>query len=377
MSNYSRDFASFDGKIWLNVASEGPIPNVAAHALETAMEWKCKPFLLTNPKFLNIPLQLKQSLAQLIHVNAEDIILGNSASYGLHLLANGLPLMAGDEVITMQNDFPVNILPWLGLSKKGVIVHQIAAKDWTVSVDEVADAITAKTKVVCLSLIHSFSGHKIDTVRIGEICRQKKIIFILNYSQALGAFPVDVSSIWIDAIVCAGYKWLLGGYGTGFCWMTPELRRSLEYNQAYWYSVLEPAAINSPNALELPNVNSARKFDVFATSNFFNFVPWLASIDYLNGVGLENIARHNRALVDQFVDGLDPLKYFLISPKEKGKRTNIVVFSHKDKARNESIFESLKNQGVFLALWKGNLRVSPHLYNSSQDIVSLLKLLHE
>ncbi len=85
--DYTKDFSLIPGHTWLNVASEGPLPNKANEALQKAIEWKSAPHLLTIPKFQQVPLELKKTIAALLHVDKNDVILGNSATYGLHLLS--------------------------------------------------------------------------------------------------------------------------------------------------------------------------------------------------------------------------------------------------------------------------------------------------
>jgi cysteine desulfurase / selenocysteine lyase len=376
MRDYSCDFSLTPGHVWLNAASEGPIPNVSAAALQEAIGWKLSPHQLTIPKFQQIPIELKQSLADFINVPADEIILGNSATYGLHLLANGLSLGAGDEVVLMRNDFPTDILPWLHLKNKGVMVQQIKAAEEVLTFKEVKDALTSKTKVVCLPYVHTFSGRVLDIVAIGDLCRQRGILFVVNMSQAVGAFEVNMAGLPVDAIVCAGYKWLLGPYSTGFCWIKKAVRESLNYPQAYWISLMDEQSLSSTGEIVLKEDKSARRYDVFATANFFNYVPWQASIKYLSGIGIKEIAHHNGLLVDQIVDGIKNTEFKCISPTESYQRTNIVVFSFKDGTENGSIFEFLKGQGFYVALWKGKLRVSPHIYNTQDDIKRFLCALH-
>ena len=158
MNNYKKDFASFDDKIWLNAASEGPLPLVAAKALQEAAEWKSKPYLLDNQRFVSTQKELKESIGRLINVPHGDVILGNSASYGLHILVNGIPWQPGDEIILMQNDFPADILPWLVLEHKGVRVRQIKARHKVIQPDELAEHITDRTKLFCISHVHTFTG---------------------------------------------------------------------------------------------------------------------------------------------------------------------------------------------------------------------------
>ena len=374
--NAYKDFGPFDGKVWLNVASEGPLPHPAVAALKDTLEWKLQPFQLTIPKFTSVPYQLKVAIGTLINVDPQDVILGNSATYGLQILANGLPLKEGDQVLLMQNDFPANIVPWLALTKKGINVRQVKAREHVLTPEEVLENISPNTKVLCLSWVHTFSGHKIDAVKIGEICRERKIIFILNCSQAIGAFSVDISRIPADAIVCAGYKWMLGPYGTGFCWIKPEVRETLTYNHAYWQSMLNESQLMSTEEIVLSEHKSARNYDVFGTANFFNFVPWTASIQYLMKLGMDQVQQYNQQLVGMILEGIDPKQFKLISPSDPVLRSNLVVFSHQDPQRNESIFNRLKDAGVFLALWKGNLRVSAHIHNSRFDIEKFVKVLN-
>ena len=375
MRDYSNDFALTPGQVWLNAASEGPIPKAAVQALNEAVVWKSSPHLLTIPKFQHVPIELKNVIAELIHVPSDEVILGNSATYGMHILANGLSLVQGDEVVLMQNDFPTDILPWLHLKNKDIVVRQVKGVGEVLAVDEIAALINNKTKVVCLPYIHTFSGHALDIVAIGRLCRAHGILFVVNMSQAIGAFEVNMADLPIDAIVCAGYKWLLGPYGTGFCWMRKSVREQLNYSQAYWISLMDERSLGSTEEIFLSEDRSARKYDVFATANFFNYVPWISSIKYFLGIGMGEVARHNQHLVRMIIDGLD-VRFTCVSPVSEQARTNLMVFSHKNQAENIKVFEYLKGCGLHLALWKGKMRISPHIYNTEKDIVEFLGALN-
>lgn len=374
--NFQKDFEDSQGHVWLNAASEGPLPRIAAERLTEAVRWKSLPYQLDMEKFQRVPKELKRSIARLIDVPANEVILANSASYGIHLLANGLPLKAGDEVVVMQNDFPTDILPWLALEKNGVVVKQVPTEGAVMSVDELAEQINQKTKVVCLPHVHTFSGQGLDLKKMSVLCQRMGAILIVNISQSTGGMPVDVQGIGADAVVCAGYKWLLGPYGTGFCWMKPEVRRQLSLNQSYWISAMSEAQLESENVILQRDQTSARKYDVFGTANFFNFVPFTASINYLLDIGLQNIYQHNQRLVNLFLEGLDRDMYSLLSESEGEKRSNLIVISHKKRHNNKQIFQKLLNHHVYPAFWKGNIRISPHIFNTSDHIERVLNLLN-
>lgn len=376
MMDYSKDFGDFEGKIWLSCAHQGPLPRVAFTEALDALSWKVAPFKLTQERFDETPRRLKRALGQLINSPAEDIILGNSASYGLHLLANGFPWQAGDEVLLAKNDFPSDILPWLGLEERGVKVKFIEPREFVVQPDELLENISPHSKLFCITWVNSFNGGTIDMQALGEICRSHNITFMINGSQALGTRPLDVSALPVDAISGVGFKWLCGPYGTGFCWMKPELRESLRYNQAYWLAMQTAADLKTEPKLEIKNDLGSRKYDVFGTANFFNFKPWAASIEYLLSCGISSVESHDRNLISHLVEGLNAEKFRLLSPPLGKQSSTIALVSHVDPGLNPEIFDYLKRNNIEIATRKGNLRIAPHLYNTIDNIDYLLAALN-
>jgi selenocysteine lyase/cysteine desulfurase len=125
----------------------------------------------------------------------------------------------------------------------------------------------------------------------------------------------------------------------------------------------------------MPDGPGAGKYDVFDTANFFNFKPWAASVEYLLERGIERIRKHNDRLVSQLINGLDPEKYIVLSPRAGDTRSTLVFVSHKQTNRNREVHDALTASGVRLALRSGNLRFSPHLYNTDEQIENALSIL--
>jgi cysteine desulfurase / selenocysteine lyase len=376
-SNFAQDFGPFDGKLWLNCAHQGPLPRVAAAAAEEAIAWKRAPYHLTTERFSGVPQSLKQALGRLINAPADEIILGNSASYGLHLLANGIRWQAGDEVLLLKDDFPSDILPWLTLREQGVTTRFIEPRKHVPHVNELLANITPATKVFCTTLAHSFSGYVVDAQALGEVCRARGVKFVLNASQALGARPFNVAETPVDAVVGVGFKWLCGPYGTGFCWLRPELRESLRRTQAYWLSMQTADELGGEQGdPALRDDLGARAFDVFGTANFFNFKPWTASVEYLLAQGIENIAAHNDRLVSAFIAGLDRSRYEILSPLDGPQRSTLILISHRQAERNTAIYERLRRQDIYIAFRRGRLRISPHIHLTIDDIAQAFDALN-
>ncbi len=377
-SRFDADFGPFDGRVWLNCAHQGPLPRAAADEARQAVGWKVRPFELTPERFAGVPARLRQALARLLGVPVDEVILGNSASYGLHLLANGWPWREGDEVLLVRGDFPSVLLPWLNLERRGVRVRYVRPAQHLPEPEEVAAALTPRTRVFCTTWVHSFSGVACDLAALGAVCRATGTRLVVNGSQAVGARPFD-ASLPVDALLGVGFKWLCGPYGTGYLWVRPELRQTLIPGKAYWLAQMTADDLGKDDADVRPPEGppAARALDVFGTANFFNFKPWAAALEYLLGIGVERIAAHDQRLVQQIIDGLDPARYKLLSPTVGSRRSTLVLLTHKDRARNRALYEHLQAGGVDVAYRRGHLRFAPHLHNTEEDVDRALRLLHD
>lgn len=379
------DFDAFEGRAWINCAHQGALPAAAAEAARKAIEWKRAPHRLTTGRFEGVPRRLRAALARLLNAPETEISIANSASYGLHLLANGMPLQAGDEVLLMEGDFPSNVLPWLAHQRHGVAVRQLRPHQAVLEADEVAEALTPSTRVVCLSWVHSFSGWVLDIERIAEACRANGTWLLVNASQGLGARPLDVRAFGADAVISVGHKWLCGPYATGLLWMRPELRAALQVNRCYWLSLQTADDLANPDRPLVPDIDLAsRRFDQFGTANFFNFTAWTAAVEYLLACGTEAVRDHSQGLVQRLIDGLDDDRladrYELFSPRSGPRRSALVFLGHRSlngrqPETNSRIYQRLQEAGVDVALRNGRLRVSPHVFNEARDIDRLLDVL--
>lgn len=369
---YGADFGPFDGRVWLNTAHQGPLPKVAIEAARAALEQKARPHLLRDEDFFEVPRRLRTALGKLTGAAPEDIILGNSTTYGLDLLANGMQWRRGDEVLVVDGDFPADVFPWLILRNQGVNVRFIEARTGGVEPEQLAREISPRTRLFCTSWVNSFSGYAIDVDGLGQICRKNHVIFVLNAAQGLGARIFDLQNSPVDAVTCCGFKWLCGPYATGFCWLAPALRESLTIRHAYWLTMQAGKPLDKMRDYSLRDDLGARAWDVFCTANFFNFVPWTASIEYLLQVGPANVARYDERLVTQLLRNLDEDRFELISPRTGPQRSTLIVMRPRKAGEAGAWQELLSEAGFDIALREGSLRISPHLHNSQEDIAKLL-----
>lgn len=379
-SPLSSEFGPFHGRVWMNCAHQGPLPRPAQLAVLEALELKTAPARIPDSLFAEVPEHLRRALARLVGGCPGEIALANSTSYGFNLLAQGLPWQDGDEIICVRGDFPATIVPWMPLERRGVAIRLLEAPQARVTPEQLAEAIGPSTRAVCMSWVFSFFGHAIDLEAFGQVCRDRDVLFFVNGSQAIGARPLDVSRLPVDAVCCCGFKWLCGPYATGFVWLAPQIVERLDYPQPHWLrlQLKKPASdgvdLNRELNYTLLDETTADAHDIFCAANFLNFMPWTASIEHLLELGIERIEQHDQALVERLVNGL-PKRYRLISPRDQQARSTLVLVTHTDISRNAEIAAALQLRGIDMALRNDKLRFSPHLHNSTDDIDNALKTL--
>lgn len=368
------DFGPFEGRIWLNCSHQGPLPRTAAAAAQQAIAMKRAPHHLAEARpFEEVPRQLRAALGALIGVPGDDVILANSTSYGMTLFVHGINWKPGDEVLLVRGDFPATIYAWLPLAERGVSIRYIEPVGPSLTPGELADHITPRTRLFCTTWVHSFTGYAVDEAALAAVCREHGVLFVLNGSQGIGYRALDPIRSGIDALTCCGFKWLLGPYGTGFCWIRPSVRETLQSTKGYWLANLSADDLKGDFPVCLRDDLGARRFDIFGTANFFNFMTWTESVRYLLRIGLDRIGAHNQALVTRLLARINREAYTLSSPESGKARTAIVVLRCKLETRTREVFLALRRSKIDVALRRGALRVSPHVYNTVSDIDQLLE----
>jgi cysteine desulfurase / selenocysteine lyase len=324
-------FGPFGGRAWFNTAHQGPLPRAAVAATQHAAHLKAAPHLIRDDDFRAVPERLRGMLAELVGGSPEQIVLGNSTSYGLHLIANGLDWHDGDEVLTIDGDYPATVLPWRRLEPFGVQVRAVRPAAALLTPGQLAAEIRSRTRLVAVT--------------------------------------------WVDAVVCCGYKWLCGPYGTGFAWLHRDLLDRLRPQQAYWLAMQTGRGLDEMRGTTVRDDLGVRAFDVFCPAAFASTLPWIAALQLFLDAGVSAVADHDQRLVERLLDKLDTRQYELISPRTGPTRSTLIVLGRRDgstSARHRRLTEA----GVDAAYREGNLRLSVHLFNTPAEIDRALGLLH-
>ena len=372
--DHASDFADFGGVTYLNCAFQGPMPRVAAAAAEAALELKKTPQLISDSDYFTYPDAYREAVADLIGCRSRDVAVADSATHGIMLLVHGLDWSPGDEVVLPRGEFPANRFPWLSLERRGVVVREVPVGPGRDGLEQIEAAITPRTRVVAASWVAYSSGLRLDIGALGTLCRERGALFAIDGTQGVGGLSFQLSKTPCDLLACAGYKWLLGPYGLGFAYVAPELGERLEPANVNWFAIEGARDFNRLSECELNFVTGASRFDINEAANFTNVAAGIAALRYLERVGVDTVDQHVASLLRRLVAGLPP--GFRDAGSAGGqRRSNILCISGPDPEATERAAEALAAERVFVSRREGTIRISPHIFNSDDQIDLVLDIL--
>jgi len=176
--------------------------------------------------------------------------------------------------------------------------------------------------------------------------------------------------------VCAGYKWLLGPFGTGFFWAKSEHIGNMRPGPFYWMAVAGSDNFSSLSFDDPKPAPAAKRWDTAEAASYFNFnlVAMDVSIDFVVRVGPDTVAAHNRKLIDQMYERLPKDRCVPASPLDATHRGPYGCFAARSPEKTAALYDTLRKAGVITSLRQGSIRVSPHLYNTERDIDRLISV---
>jgi selenocysteine lyase/cysteine desulfurase len=372
-TDWRREWFEIEDATYLNLAAQSPMPKVAHRAVQTAVEWKKFPHRITDAAYFDVPNRIRASIARLIGASADEIALTTGASSGMSAVAYGVAWKPGDEVITAQREFPLQYATWKPMeAREGIVLKIVAPRGRFHTADDFIAALTPKTRLVSVSMVRFDDAVLIDAARLAAACHAQGTLLLLDVSQCCGAIPMDVAKLGADFLVCAGYKWLLSPYGTGFFWAKTEHIANMRPGPFYWAAAEGAEVFHSLN-LENPKLgNNARRWDMAETSNYFNFAAMDASVEFVLRARPETVMAHNRKLIDLLFERLPKDRCIPASPLDSAQRGPYGCFAARTPEKTAELYEKLRKENIIVSLREGNIRVSPHLYNTERDIDRLI-----
>lgn len=354
------------GKIYFNHAATGPFSQTVIDAVNEYLLQRSETSIDNVPEFLKAVEQSKKYLSQMLNCSVERLAFVDNTSNGMNILAQGIKWKQGDSILLNDIEFPANVYPFLNLEKEGVKIEFIKSKDGIVSADDVIDSIKTSTRLVSISFVQFLSGYRVDLEKIGNVCRGKGIIFSVDAIQGLGAFTLDVEKCKIDFISCGTAKWLLGMQGLAFIYVSEKLQQLLQPKYVGWLSVEDAWNILD---YKLQLKQSAEAFQT-GTINSFGVFGLLPSLKLFADFGYKNVEERILDNSTHFTKRLLEIGVHpILENCKKENLSGIITFKH-EKANH--IVEELRKRETYCSVREGMIRLSPHFYNTLDEINSVV-----
>ncbi len=344
-----------------------------------AIKAKRHPSLISGNDFFTDTNLLREEFAQLINVNDPTrIVVIPSVSYGLANVVNNLKVNSTENIIVAAEQFPSNYYPWHRLSQDTGMKIKIVqppsrlvdrGKRWN---EMLLEAIDKNTKAVALGHVHWADGTKFDLKAIRKRTKDVGALLVIDGTQSVGALPFDVSIFQPDALICGGYKWLMGPYSLGLAYYGEYFNegKPIEEN---WIN-----RMNSEDFAGLVNYQNeyqpgALRYEVGEHSNFILVPMLLEAIKQINAWNPENIQNYCAKISRLPIEKLRGAGFWIEDEPFRGHHLfgiRLPKTTWIDRIKN-----TLKKNNISVSFRGDSIRVSPHVYNEEADLMKLVKIL--
>jgi len=366
------DFPITEDYIYLDNAALFPYPTPVVERVAAKLRERSQFGVHKYSGWLEIVEKARAQVAQLIGAEPDEVAFTQNTSEGINIVANVLDWRPGDNVIINNLEYFANVYPWARLRRqRGVEVRIVPHKDGWLDLKDIQNMADKRTRVIALSHVEWINGLRHDLEAIGRFAHSLGAYLVVDAIQSVGAVKVDVRAGHVDFLACGGHKWLMTPLGTGIFYCRRELVERFEPVYVGCYSDEQPSNYTFRDDYRL--ARSSRRFN-YGNSNVAGIHGLHAALDYLEGLGLEQVFARNRQLADLLVRGLSRAGVRFLSPLDDRYRSHIVTFIPRDV---DATLRALEEERISVSPRGGGIRVSPAFYNSGDEIEALIAVVSE
>ena len=362
-------------KHYLNTGSLGPSPRIVINTICENIE----KLETSTSHGHNLIEETHDKAAKFLNVTSDEIAFTRNATEGLNITARSLRLKKGDEIIISTHEHVGGASPWMALAKDFGAIVKLIDLDFNGenNFQIIKENITKNTKVVAFSHITCTTGMKLPAKAIVELCRSKGIYTCIDGAQSLGMFPIDLRDINPDFYASSGHKWLFGPKGTGVLFINKNIIEHIDpvFAGAYTDSKFDL------NTLTMEYRNSAQR-EEYGTRNTPITLGLGAAFDFINAIGIDNVAKRGRELVTHFRKGIaNTSQIEILTPESEDYSASIITIRLKGKDNLKLNPTLNKEKGLRMrGIYENNIngiRISFAIFNSFDEVDVLVNSLIE
>lgn len=356
--------------VYLNNCSLTPLPRSGRERIERfAREWTELGGRAWYDHWIGEYEALRDDFAAVLGAERDEVAIVPNVSAGLVGVASTFDYAQRPKVVIADLDFPTDGHAFHAVSERGARVEFVRSPDRVrVPLELFERAVDERTSAVCTGHVYFTTGWIQDVRALAKICHRKGAVLVVDAYQSIGAFPFDVRAAGVDYLVGGTLKWLMGGPGIAFLYARRDVAERARPSAVGWWGVMDPFAFDVEH---LAYGTGARRFE-YGTPAVAAIYAARAGLALLAQVGIATVRERHMLLSQRLVDGALAQGWSVRCPRVAAERTAIVTLEHPDPSR---AVEKLRAQGVIADYRPGLIRLSPHYFNTADEIDRALELL--
>lgn len=368
-----------DDHHYLNCSFLSPLLKSVEEAGIKGIQSKTHPWNTTPEDFFEDSNQLRSLFADLVNADQpDDIAIIPAVSYGLAVVAKNINPEKGTNIIIAGEQFPSNVYAWESFCEDHDCELKVIdapdgfddrGKKWN---NRILQAIDSDTLLVALGNVHWADGTLFDLKKIGEQARSTGAYFVIDGTQSVGALPFDVQDIKPDALICAGYKWLMGPYSMTLGYFSPRMQNGIPLEEG-WIVRKNSEDFSDLVDYEEEYQPGAQRFDVGERSNFILVPMMIEALKQILEWEPSNIQQYCKTLTSDIVQKLPEYGYKIEDTNWRGQ--HMFGIRLPDNIPIQTLQQKFDERNIHVSVRGSAVRISPNVYNDSEDIAILHEVL--
>lgn len=361
-------FPIFEKRVYVNSCSQGALSDSVRQAYSRYLEdWDARgaPWGYWVEK----TEEARRAFARLVNGDPEEIAVTTSVSAGLSAVASGLRYARRSKVVVTDWEFPTVGQIWHAQELRGArVVHVPGDEDGTIPLERFEQAIDDDTLIVSITHVCYRNGAMVDVPKVVRLAHERGALVLLDAYQSAGSLPLDVRALDVDFLTTGVHKYLLGSAGLAFLYARRDVIERIWPTATGWFADRDIFEMDNS---DYSPASTARRFQS-GTPPIPSIYAGVAGMELMEETGIADTREHVLALNSRLIDGLDELKATLATPRRPKRRGALICVRSTDA---EALVAALGREGIVTSSRDGNLRISAHCYNSTDDVDEALAAL--